>query len=234
MIKTDTSKERLIVELELLRRRIAELEERDAERRRVGEVIRKEKKLAEVYLNIAGVMLATVNADENITLINKKGYEILGYKEGELIGRNWFDALVPQRVRDEVRGVFHELMARNIEPVEYYENPLLTKDGEERLIAFHNTIIKGPNGQIGGVLFSAEDITERKQAEERIKHAAEEWRATFDSITDLVSIRDKDFRLVRVNKAYADAFKMKPKELIGKTCYEIVHGTKQPCPDCPH
>ncbi len=37
-----------------------------------------------------------------------------------------------------------------------------------------------------------------------------------------------------MNKAYADAFKMKPKELIGKTCYEIVHGTKQPCPDCPH
>jgi len=139
MIKSDTSKEQLIAELELLRRRMAKLEERDAECRRVGEVLRKEKKLAEAYLNIAGVMLATVNADENITLINKKGYEILGYKEGELIGRNWFDALVPQRIRDEVGGVFRKLMAGNIESAEYFENPLLTKDGEERLIAFHNT-----------------------------------------------------------------------------------------------
>jgi len=76
-------------------------------------------------------------------------------------------------------------------------------------------------------------ITERKQAEEKIKHAAEEWRTTFDSITDLVSICDKDFKLVRVNKAFADVFEMKPAELIGKPCYEIVHGTNEPIPNCP-
>lgn len=74
----------------------------------------------------------------------------------------------------------------------------------------------------------------RKRAEDKIKQAAEEWRATFDSIVYLVSIHDRDFRLVRVNKAFADAFEMKPKELIGKTCYEIVHGTNEPVPNCPH
>jgi len=78
------------------------------------------------------------------------------------------------------------------------------------------------------------EITEHKQVEERIKHAAEEWRTTFDSITDWVSICDKDFRLIRMNKAFAGVFKMKPKELIGKPCYEIVHGTNEPVPNCPH
>ena len=83
-------------------------------------------------------------------------------------------------------------------------------------------------------LHEAEIRKERKQAEERIKHAAEEWRTTFDSITDLVFIADKDFRLIRMNKAFADACKMKPLELIGKPCYEVVHGTKKPWPNCPH
>ena len=78
------------------------------------------------------------------------------------------------------------------------------------------------------------EIEERKQVEEKIKHAAEEWRTTFDSITDLVSIHDKDFKLVRMNKAFADALKMKPRELIGKTCYEIVHEANEPVPNCPH
>ncbi|MBA7660194.1 Adaptive-response sensory-kinase SasA [subsurface metagenome] len=78
------------------------------------------------------------------------------------------------------------------------------------------------------------EITQRKQVEEKIKRAAEEWRTTFDSITDFVSIHDKDFRLIRVNKAFAGAFKMKPAELIGKPCYEIVHGTNEPVPRCPH
>ena len=74
---------------------------------------------------------------------------------------------------------------------------------------------------------------ERKQAEEKIKQTASEWRITFDSITDLVSIHNRDFKLTRINKAFADFCKMKPEELIGKTCYEIVHGTNKPLFNCP-
>ncbi len=152
------------------------VQERTVELAKTTEDLRREKERAEEYLNIAGVMLAILDAGENITLINKKGCEILGYKEEELIGRNWFDTLVPQRIRGEIRGVFGKLMAGDIEPVEYYENPVLTKDGEERLIAFHNTVIRDQNGQIEGVLFSGEDITERKQAEEERGRLLQELR----------------------------------------------------------
>jgi PAS domain S-box-containing protein len=75
---------------------------------------------------------------------------------------------------------------------------------------------------------------ERKNTEEKIKYAAQAWRITFDSISDMVSIHDTDFKIVRVNKAFASALHTEPKKVIGKTCYEILHNTKQPCPDCPH
>ncbi len=74
----------------------------------------------------------------------------------------------------------------------------------------------------------------RKRAEQAIEQAAEEWRTTFDSVADWISIHDKDFRLIRVNKAFASAFNMKPQEVLGRTCYELVHGLKEPWPDCPH
>ena len=77
------------------------------------------------------------------------------------------------------------------------------------------------------------DITERKRAEQQIKQAAKEWRTTFDSISDLVSIHDSDYQIVRVNKTFADVFKMKPQEIIGQTCYELVHKAAKPWPDCP-
>jgi len=80
----------------------------------------------------------------------------------------------------------------------------------------------------------ARDVTERKQAEQKLKQAAEEWITTFNSITDLVSIQDRDFKFIRVNKAFADTLKMKPEEFVGKTCYEIIHGTKEPPAACPH
>ncbi|MCD6599705.1 MAG: PAS domain S-box protein, partial [Dehalococcoidia bacterium] len=146
------------------------------ERKRVEEEIRREKERAEAYLNIAGVMLGTIDADENISLINKKGCEILGYKAEELIGRNWFDTLVPQRIRDEIRSIFGKLMAGDIEPVKHYENTLLTRDGEEKIIAFHNTVIRNPGGEISGILFSGEDITQRKRAEEKLRESVERYR----------------------------------------------------------
>ncbi len=78
------------------------------------------------------------------------------------------------------------------------------------------------------------EIAERKKVEQQLTQAAEEWTLTFDSITDLVSIHDKDCKVVRVNKAFADTFEMKPEEVIGKTCYELIHGTNEPWPNCPH
>jgi diguanylate cyclase (GGDEF)-like protein/PAS domain S-box-containing protein len=94
-----------------------------------------------------------------------------------------------------------------------------------------NYVYKLPSGEIVAVY---DDVTEQKQAEEKIRLSAQEWQATFDSISDLVSIQDTDFRLVRVNKSYADAVKMKPEELIGRHCYEVIHRTSCPIDNCPH
>ena len=78
------------------------------------------------------------------------------------------------------------------------------------------------------------EIAEQKRMKEQLLHAAEEWRTTFDSVTDLISIHDRDFRLVRVNKAFANALEAHPKDLIGKLCYEVVHCGTGPIKDCPH
>ncbi|MBW7992815.1 MAG: PAS domain S-box protein [Planctomycetes bacterium] len=78
------------------------------------------------------------------------------------------------------------------------------------------------------------EITERKKTEKKLIQAAEEWKLTFDSISDLISIQSKDFKFLNVNKAFAEAFEMKPEEAVGKTCCELVHGTKEPWPACPH
>jgi len=77
------------------------------------------------------------------------------------------------------------------------------------------------------------DITERKKMEEALKLAAEEWMKTFDSISDAISIHDRDFRILRANKAFADIFQMKPRQIIDKHCYEL-HGGGKPISGCPH
>ncbi|MDD5439513.1 MAG: ATP-binding protein, partial [Candidatus Omnitrophica bacterium] len=79
------------------------------------------------------------------------------------------------------------------------------------------------------------EITERKKLEEKLATIAQEWETTFNSINDLVSIQSaKDNSLMKVNKAYAEFFKMKPEDIIGMKCHKIVHETDAPCLGCPH
>jgi len=75
---------------------------------------------------------------------------------------------------------------------------------------------------------------QRQKAEKKLRQAANEWAITFDSITDPVSIQDRDFKLVRVNRAYAKAMNADPEDLVGKFCFEVVHGTDECIPNCPH
>jgi len=84
------------------------------------------------------------------------------------LGKNWFDLCVPERDQDERKGLFTQVMAGEIDEAEDYENPIVNKSGEERIIAWHNTTLLDEKGNIIGTLSSGEDITKRKQTEEEL------------------------------------------------------------------
>lgn len=126
--------------------------------------LQEEKEKAQKYLNVAGVILVALDNKGVVTLINKKGREILGYKEEEIIGKNWFKTFVPKRLQKDVLSVYRKLLAGKVKDYEYYENPVLTKSGAERIIAWHNIIIRD-NGKANSTLSSGEDITDRKKTE---------------------------------------------------------------------
>ena len=186
------------------------------ERKKAEEETKKAKVQMENYLDIAGTMLATTDDKENITLMNKKGYEILGYREGELIGKNWFDTLIPERIRNEIRDVYNQLMSGDIKPVEYYENSLLTKDGEERIIAFHNTVVGNPENKILGVLLSGEDITERKKTEEKIIRAKNHLQNVIDAASEVIVAFDESNRVITWNKTAERITGYTQKQVAGK------------------
>jgi len=107
-----------------------------------------------------------VDAGGRITLVSEEGCEILGCREEELLGKNWFDAVVSRRMRVEAKGAFRRLIAGDIEAGEYHEYPLLPGGGEERLVAFRSAVIRHPNGRVVGALLSGEDITALRKAQE--------------------------------------------------------------------
>jgi len=120
-----------------------------------------ERDKAQKYLDISGVMMLALDEKGAITLINKKGNQILDYEGSDLIGKNWFDTCIPERNRKEIRQVFMDLIKKDLDSKEYYTNPVLTKSGEEKIIAWHNVYLYDERKHPVGSLSSGEEITLR-------------------------------------------------------------------------
>ena len=117
--------------------------------------------------------------------------------------------------------------------VDYFSKPFESEEVLAR-VATHLSIWNASKEIEENNLQLQHEIAERKRTEVKLKQAADEWTNTFDSISDLVSIHSRDFKLIRVNRAYANAFSGNPEDFIGKFCFDVCHKTDVCIPDCPH
>lgn len=174
------------------------------------------------YFDISGVMFVSINKNLEVTHINKKGCEILGYDEKDILGKNWFENFIPGNIRNKVKTVFQKIISGVLEPVEYFENTVLTKSGKQRVIFWHNALLRDQNGNIEGTLSSGEDITDRKLAEEEKNQSEEAYATLFNSSGDGILIAElESLKLVEANPSICKMLGFSREELLSKTVKDI-------------
>ncbi|MCD6518508.1 MAG: PAS domain S-box protein, partial [Anaerolineae bacterium] len=191
-------------------------------RKLAEEALRRERDRAQQYLDVAAVAMVALDPDGRVTLINRRGCELLGYSEKEILGKDWFAHFVPERVRQEVRQTFDALMRGEIEPVRYFENPILTKDGEERLFAWYNSVLRDDVGRIVGTLSSGQDITERRRAERALAESERKYRELVEEINDIVYSVDQEGKVLYMSPA-VHALGYAPDEVVGRPMIDFIY-----------
>ena len=126
---------------------------------------------------------------------------------------------------------FREILVALAKGTRTYEceavNQTLT--GRKINVLLRWSLLSGTADQGRHALVSVVDITERKEAEERIRQSEEFIRNMLDTVDEGFIVIDRDFRILTANKAYCDQVGKGSDEIIGRHCYEISHKTNRPC-----
>ncbi|MEA2341807.1 MAG: hypothetical protein QOG11_1884 [Solirubrobacteraceae bacterium] len=134
--------------------------------------LREERDRAQRFLEVASTLVVVLDARGVVELINRQGCELLGFTEDELVGRDWFDTVVPRSDRLHARMAFMRLVSGVEPPGSSLETFVQTRDGEDRKIAWRNAVLHDEEGAITSVLRSGEDVTERRRAEAQVAYLA--------------------------------------------------------------
>jgi PAS domain S-box-containing protein len=185
-------------------------------------MLKEQRDLARRYLDIAGTIIVALDRDGSVTLVNRKGCHILGFSDKEILGRDWFDNFLPQRQREEVRSLFHRLLSGEIGPGEYCESPVLTRRGDERIIAWRNNVLTDERGHIQGMLSSGEDISERRRAEEELKKSEARYRLLVETANEGIFVHQEG--VIRfVNARCSDIIGYHAEELLFRPFSRFIH-----------
>lgn len=92
----------------------AEARQKQVRKREVASALRRERDRAQRYLDNAEVILLALDLEGKITLVNRKGCDLLGWTESELLGRNWIETCLPERIRPRIQKKFEELRSSHL------------------------------------------------------------------------------------------------------------------------
>lgn len=170
--------------------RIAGVVKDITERKRAERTLREsERRYSEMLSNVE-LFAVMLDLQGRVTFCNDYLLRMTGWSRPEILDNNWFDLFIPADDK-EIRKAFAELLAEAPESW-HYENHILTRTGEFRLIRWNNSILRSEEGTVIGSASIGEDITDARVAEARVRYL-NRVHAILSGINALiVRARDRD------------------------------------------
>ncbi|MBH8566680.1 PAS domain S-box protein [Nostoc sp. CENA67] len=135
---------------------------------------------------LENVQLLVIALDKTgkVEYVNPFFLELTGYTQEEILGKEWIANFIPQHQQHDMQKCFVEMLEQELHS--HYQNEIITKSGEERIIAWNNTLLRDSQGAITGTMSIGEDITQRytldKIKNEFISVVSHELRTPMTSI----------------------------------------------------
>jgi PAS domain S-box-containing protein len=178
-------------------------------------------------------MSVLMDINGNVIFVNKGMAEFLGRKPEKIIGKNWVENFVPVKYRGKVQTVLRDMVNSNILSSERYINPVLTINGDEKIVYWQNGVVRDEQGKISHVVSYGENITDRRQLEKALLLSERDKAKILNSLLEPVIYQDRDHRILWLNNAASESVTDNAEKVVGQRCYTAFHKRDTPCIECP-
>lgn len=137
-------------------------------RRKAHEAARMEASRAETYFNMSRVIIEVYDADLHLIRLNQMGYDFFGYTPEEIAGKDWLNMQLPERERDKAKTFLRGELAGQPIP-DHINGPVVIRSGEERIISWHDSLLRDADGRVTGLISTGADVTRTVRLEEELQ-----------------------------------------------------------------
>ncbi len=131
----------------------------------------------------------------------------------------WPEAVVP-----EDREQIEKADGRQPAAVAYSEEYRIVRpDGVQRWIHERAFPVRGAQGNVERIVGVAEDVTEQKLAQERLRRSEEHFRLLIENASDLIIVTDSEGSITFVSPSVESILGYLPEELVGMNIFDLVH-----------
>jgi len=183
-------------------------------------VLEEQQQLLASIVNSSDDAILSKKLDGTIMTWNKGAERLYQYTPEEAIGRNVTMLLPPDRLREE-RAIVEKILRG--ENVDHYETIRMKKDGGRVHVSLSVSPIKDTHGVIIGASKIARNISDRKEAEEKLISSERRFRALIENITDGIVVNDEHTNLVYQSPSVTKILGYAPEERVGKPVLSYVH-----------
>lgn len=195
--------------------------------------LEKERDLNHEIVEAVDALLVSVRPCGAIRTFNSQAERITGLRREDVIGKYWVDVLCNEGERKEFQRVFSRLLQKDVPKPGDFRSTIVRKDGKERIINWHGTVLSDTTTGDVGLVFIGMDVTEHVLADRALDRARAEWERIFTAIQDPAMIVSPDGVILAANPATLASAKRPKEEVVGKGVCEVLHGGRPAGIECP-
>jgi PAS domain S-box-containing protein len=179
-----------------------------------------ERDFISTIIDNANSVIAVIDNEGRMIRVNKYAQEFTGYTQEQIASEPYFwSRFLPESQKEKVLDLVEEAKKGHI--IKSFKNIWVSKDKEERVFEWSNTLVLKEDGSMNYFATIGIDVTQKEHIQKLILNKKEEFEAIFKYAQDGIVISDLEGNLLKFNDSFKNLLGYKEKELLSKNFYEF-------------